>query len=341
MIFPAFAGMTGEQILSFVRRQESISSYLWEFNIVKLLMSKKQQFFSRFFGWDESTTLGYVEGSSSLVINLFLFVLKYWAGIRTGSIAIVADAWHTLSDSLTSLVVLIGFKISAKPPDKKHPFGHSRAEVISSIIIGTLLAIVAFNFLKESIHRFIEQQSASFTMTAGITFIISVLVKEGIARFSFWCGQKIDSRSLMADGWHHRSDAIASALILAGMLLGKYFWWIDSIMGMMVSLLIFYATYVIMSESISSLLGEAPKKQLEFDIHDLVAQNTSQDVQLHHLHFHEYGNHKELTFHIRLPNTMQLQKAHHIADTLERLIRQKMDIEATIHVEPLETKKGG
>jgi cation diffusion facilitator family transporter len=117
------------------------------------------------------TSIGYLEGTISIILNTLLFGLKYWVGIKTFSIAIIADAWHTLSDSLTSLVVIIGFKVSSKPADKKHPFGHGRAEIISSVIIGTMLAIVGFNFLIASIQRFINQQSASYGNLAIIVFI--------------------------------------------------------------------------------------------------------------------------------------------------------------------------
>ncbi|MCJ7648125.1 MAG: cation diffusion facilitator family transporter [Candidatus Lokiarchaeota archaeon] len=91
------------------------------------------------------TFMGYLEGTISIIVNTLLFGIKYWVGIKTFSIAIIADAWHTLSDSLTSLVVIIGFKVSSKPADKKHPYGHGQAEVISSVIIGTLLAVVGVN----------------------------------------------------------------------------------------------------------------------------------------------------------------------------------------------------
>ena len=291
--------------------------------------------FTKFSRWDKNIMLGYIEGGISLLMNTLLFGLKYWVGLQTGSVAILADAWHTLSDSLTSLVVILGFKISSAPPDRKHPFGHGRAEVISSIIIGTLLAIVGFEFLQESLHRFIRHQTASFNKFAVIIFIVSVLLKEGIAQFSFWCGRKINARSLIADGWHHRSDAIASALILFGMYIGSYFWWIDSIMGIIVAFLIFYTTYDIMRDSISSLLGETPPSEFKTKLYQLVTEHVPPNIQLHHLHVHEYGNHKELTFHIRLPHNMLLQDTHHITDILENAIRNDMDIEATIHVEPL------
>jgi len=280
------------------------------------------------------TFIGYLEGTISIILNTLLFGLKYWVGIKTFSIAIIADAWHTLSDSLTSLVVIIGFKVSSTPADKKHPFGHGQAEIISSVIIGTMLAVVGFNFLIASIQRFINHQSASYGNLAVIVFIISVIVKEGLAQFSIRAGKKINSQSLIADGWHHRSDALVSLMVLVGIFMGGYFWWVDSIMGMIVSLVIFYTTYIILKESISTLIGEEPSENLEAEIRKIVTNSVSHDVKLHHLHSHKYGDNRELTFHIRLPVDMRLEDAHRITEKLEKKIREKMNIETTIHIEP-------
>jgi cation diffusion facilitator family transporter len=283
-------------------------------------------------------SIGYLEGFISTILNILLFGLKYWVGIKTFSIAIIADAWHTLSDSLTSVIVIIGFKISSKPADKEHPFGHGRAELISSVIIGTLLAIIGFNFLMESIHRFVNHQSANYQNLAVIMFIISTIIKEGLAQFSIRAGKKINSYSLIADGWHHRSDAIVSFLILIGIFLGEYFWWLDSVMGIAVSLIIFYTAYKISKNAISALIGEKPDEDLISEIRKIVNCNISRDVKLHHLHFHIYGNTKELTFHIRLPGDMRLEEAHQIATNLEEKIKEKMDIETTIHIEPFKKR---
>jgi cation diffusion facilitator family transporter len=285
------------------------------------------------------TSIGYLEGAISIILNTLLFGLKYWVGIKTFSIAIIADAWHTLSDSLTSLVVIIGFKVSSTPADKKHPFGHGQAEIVSSVIIGTLLAVVGVNFLIASIQRFIDHQSAVYGNLAIIVFVISVIVKEGLAQFSIRAGKKINSQSLIADGWHHRSDALVSFLVLMGIFTGKYFWWVDSIMGIAVSLVIFYTTYIILKESISTLIGEEPSNDFEAEIRKIVTNNISHDVKLHHLHSHKYGDNRELTFHIRLPADMRLEEAHRIAEELENKIREEMNIEATIHLEPLIVKK--
>ena len=284
------------------------------------------------------TFIGYLEGTISIILNTFLFGLKYWVGIKTFSIAIIADAWHTLSDSLTSLVVIIGFKVSSKPADKKHPYGHGQAEIISSVIIGTLLTIVGFNFLIASIQRFINHQSASYGNLAIIVFIISVIVKEGLAQFSIRAGKKINSQSLIADGWHHRSDALVSFLVLVGIFMGSYFWWVDSIMGMIVSLVIFYTTFIILKESISTLIGEEPSEDLEAEIRKIVTNSVSHDVKLHHLHSHKYGDNRELTFHIRLPADTRLEEVHGISEELEKKIKEEMNIETTIHVEPIMVK---
>jgi len=278
--------------------------------------------------------IGYLEGTISIILNNLLFGLKYWVGIKTFSIAIIADAWHTLSDSFTSLVVIIGFKVSSKPADKKHPYGHGRAEIISSVIIGTLLAVVGVNFLIASIQRFINHQSASYGNLAVIVFVISVIVKEGLAQFSMRAGEKINSQSLIADGWHHRSDSLVSLMVLVGIFMGGYFWWVDSIMGIIVSLVIFYTTYIILKESISILIGEEPSEDLEAEIRKIVANSVSHDVKLHHLHSHKYGDNRELTFHIRLPVDMRLEDAHRITEKLEKKIKKEMNIETTIHIEP-------
>lgn len=287
-------------------------------------------------GIERKTTTGYIISSLSITVNVLLFALKYWVGLLTPSVAIMADAWHTLSDTLTSLVVLIGFKVSAIPPDKKHPFGHGRAELIAALIVGILLALVAFNFLVESVHRLIDRQAAVYGTLALIAVAVSVVSKEVMAQVSIRAGKRTNSPSLIADGWHHRSDAISSLLILVGIVLAGQFWWTDGVLGIMVSVLIFYATFEILKNAISHLLGEEPGKEIIAGIDDLSSKITSYDLQIHDTKMHDYGHHKELTLHIYLPAEMKLSEAHEIAQKLEIGIWKQMGIEATIHVDPLD-----
>ncbi len=280
------------------------------------------------------TTVGYIISSLSIALNIVLFIIKYWVGVLSASVAIVADAWHTLSDTLTSLVVLISFKISSVPPDKKHPYGHGRAELIAALVVGILLAVVGFNFFVESIHRLIDRQAAAYGTLALIVIAASVVSKEAMAQVSIRAGRRTNSRSLIADGWHHRSDAISSLLIFIGIVAGQRFWWTDGVLGLVVSLLIFHATFGILKDTISALLGEEPDEEEIARIISLSSQLTPHDLHVHNPRVHDYGQHRELTLHIYLPADMRLSEAHEIGTALENAIKKEMGIEATVHIDP-------
>lgn len=280
----------------------------------------------------ESKKLAYVEGIGSIVINTVLFGLKYWIGIMTGSIAIMADAWHTLSDSLTSIVVILGAKVSSKPADKNHPFGHGRAESVASIIIGVLLFIVGSNFFFDAIQRLRSKEAAIFSTSSIIIFIISVITKEAMAQFSFWAYNKTKSHSLKADGWHHRSDAIASAIILISIFLGKNLWWIDGVFGIIVSLLIVYTAIDIMREAAQPILGEIPKQDSIEKIIKIGERFNLNDI--HHIHQHSYGSHLEYTMHVYMPKDSPIYKAYSITKKFREVLRKELNIESTVYIKP-------
>lgn len=277
--------------------------------------------------------LGVLEGWISLCGNVILFGLKYWAGVVTGSVALIADAWHTLSDSISSVILLIGLTVARKPADKEHPFGHGRAELISSIVIGFILAMIGVNFFRESVLRLLKHQEVVFGTIAIVVTAISIVVKEALARFAFWAGEKEGLKSTMADGWHHRSDALSSLIILIGIFLGKFFWWIDGILGLLVSLLIFYTAYTIIKNSADSLLGETPDRKLLRSIEKIAGEVYPYNLGMHHFHIHRYGEHTEMTFHIVLPEKMELKEAGELTRKLFERINKELNIIATIHID--------
>jgi cation diffusion facilitator family transporter len=284
--------------------------------------------------FSEKKKLGYIEGYVSVFLNLALFALKFLVGKKVGSVAMMADAWHTLSDTLTSLVVIIGFWLAAKPADKEHTFGHGKAESVASVIIGTLLAVVGSTFLYESVQRLVHRQGVSFSQMAILVFAVSAVLKEALAEFSFWAGKKAGSASLRADGWHHRSDAIASLLIVLGAVFGQKIWWLDGVMGLAVSLLILKASYDIIRSSASYLIGESPEQQ-KVDRIAASIQHEFPDLEgIHHLHVHQYGEHHEVTAHLKVPGDMSVEKAHQIASRVEELVKKEFNGDVTIHVEP-------
>lgn len=282
---------------------------------------------------NNSLLIGKRNGTLSIIGNIILFAIKLWAGIVSGSVALIADAWHTLTDSFSSLIMLIGFRISSKPADEDHPFGHGRAEVISSLIIGILLVLVGINFLYESVNKFIDKDTAKFGSIAIVVTIASIIVKEAMAQYTFWAARKTGFRSLKADGWHHRSDAISSVIILAGIFFSSEIWWIDSALGLLVALIIGYTGGKIFRETFLMLLGQTPDKKMKEKIVRLSDRITGADLRHHHFHVHTYGNHTEITFHVKLPGNMMLNQAHEITKKLTKAIEEEMNIFATIYVD--------
>lgn len=280
--------------------------------------------------------LGYLKGFLSSIVNVGLFGLKLWVGLSAGSSAMLADARQTLLDTLTSVIVIFGFWLAGKPKDKEHPFGHGRAELIGAIVMGTLLAIAGLNFLKESYFQLKHAKSVQFGNFSIIVFASSVLIKEALARFSIWAGKKIESKALIADGWHHRCDAIASVLIVIGALLGKYLWWIDGVLGIIVSLLILYAAYEIIRGAAYVLLGDSADNELKRNINNIIGRVEPEAYRMHHIHIHRYGDHIEAILHIKLTKNYSLKKAHDITTTIENALKNNLNIETTIHIEPID-----
>ncbi len=282
------------------------------------------------------------EGYISVAVNTCLGSFKLWVGTITGSLAVFADGWETLSDCISSIVLLIGLKVSEVPADKEHPFGHGRAELVASIIISTILATFGFSFAKSGIMKIVNHETLVFgfwTFSAGIA---SVVVKESLAQYALWAERKTGMISLRADAQSHRSDAISSALILVGMIVarlgGDMFWWMDGALSVLISALLLRLAWSILSATSKKILGSAVSPELEEKIVEICVRISGTDLCAHHMHIHEYGEHKELTFHTRFDGNMSMKDAHEIVDKVEKTIRAELKMDATIH---LEIKKDG
>ena len=274
-----------------------------------------------------------IEGIISVIINILLFVFKYAVGILSGSLSIIADAWHSLSDSISSIIVIIGGIFSKKPADKDHPFGHGRIELITSLIVGIMLIFIGYTFFVEAVKNLLNKQTASFNKISIIAMIVSIIIKELLAQYSFWAYRKSGAKSLYADAWHHRSDSITSIIILVGILIGKNFWQLDGVLSIIVSIVIFIAAFDVIKSSVKPLIGEYPSKEIINGIKNIANQLNLNEESLHHFHIHIYGSHSEITFHIRFPKDMTVFEAHNMATLLENEIREKLSIESTIHIE--------
>ena len=277
-------------------------------------------------------------GVLSILVNTILFGIKLWVGLLTGSIALMADAWHTMSDSLTSVMMIPAAKLAAKRADKSHPFGHGRWELIASMLMAFVLGAIALEFLTSSIGRFRDRESVIFGTLALVITIISIILKEALAQYEFYLGRKYKNPVITADAWHSRTDSISSVAILLGIIITKIWsdlWWMDSVLGIICALVIFYAAFEIMRDVITKILGEEPKQEFIEELTGEIKKVYGNDLCLHHFHIHNYITHKELTFHIRLNKDMTIEESHVIATGIENIIEDEFHMSATIHIDPI------
>ena len=282
-----------------------------------------------------------VSGVASVIGNAILFAAKVFVGMLTGSTALMADAWHTMSDSLTSVFTVVAAKLAAKKPDKEHPFGHGRWELIASIIMSGVLAIIGWEFISQAIDKLrnLEEGVIFGTLTLVIT-IVSIVVKEVMAQYGFYLGKKYKNPVIIADAWHSRTDSLSSVAILIGIVITMFvdgLWWMDSVLAIICALAIFYAAFEIMKEAVTKILGEKPESDLQERITAEALKIYDNDLKIHHLHLHDYITQKELTLHIKLEEFMSIKDGHEVATVIESMIEEKFGMVATIQVEPLET----
>ncbi len=277
---------------------------------------------------------GYLEGVVAIVVNVCLFFLKLWAGIVSGSVAIMADAWHTLTDSVSSLIVLAGAYLSGRKSNRKYPYGYGRWEQVTSVFIAVILAFVAYEFLVKAIEGYQQRKTANFGALAIAVTVISILGKELLARYAFYLSKKSGNLMVKADAWHHRSDALSSVLILLGIFFSQYFWWIDSLLAAVIAMFLFYAVFNILKESVNAMIGKKPSPALLESICQIIRQTAVDARRPHDFLLHEYGSHRELTFHIQFHGEESITSAHDKATLVEDRILEELDIYATIHLEP-------
>jgi cation diffusion facilitator family transporter len=279
--------------------------------------------------------VGIVQGWISIVISLLLFAIKLFFGLVSNSIALIADAFHTLSDLASSAIVVFGFKMSSKPADTEHPFGHGRAETIASLCIAILIGFAGFEFLKTSIVRlmYIEMIQASKIILAVV--IITIILKEAMARLSYSLGEAINSDTLKADAIHHRTDMFSSILVLiafAGAWTG--YPKLDAIMGLGVAGLMLYSAYGVARNAIDDLLGKPVDPETIYNIKS-IAMQVEGILNVHDIVVHSYGAQRFISLHIEIPEGKSPESMHEMADQVEKVLTDNMAADVVTHVDPV------
>ena len=279
--------------------------------------------------------IGIIQGWISICANLLLFVLKLIFGFLSNSIALIADAFHTLSDMVSSAVVVFGFKMASKPADKEHPFGHGRAETIAALTISILIGFTGIEFIKTSITRFLDPAAIELSWAVILVVMTTIILKEVLARLSFNLGDKINSNTLIADAIHHRSDMWSSVLVLSafgGTWLG--YPKADALMGIGVAVMMIQSAYAIARSAIDDLLGKPVDKKTIKNIKEYAMQ-VAEVSNVHDIVVHSYGAHRFISLHIEIAEGKSPESMHEIADNVEKLLSEELEADVITHVDPV------
>ncbi len=280
--------------------------------------------------------IGFLEAWVSIVGNIVLFLFKLLAGLALNSIALVADAFHSLSDVLTSVVVLLGFFFGSKPADSDHPHGHGRMEQVATLIIAIMLLGVAVSMGKGSVARILHQKPVHSNLTVVLLLLASAAFKEWMASFSVYLGRKINSTALYADAWHHRSDAIATLLVAVGLVVSPLgLFWLDGVLGLGVALLLLWVSWDLSRTSVNELIGKAPDPQIVELIRSFTCAQPGV-LSCHGISIHDYTSRAEASLHIVVKERMSAVKAHGVAQGVEMGLKEKLGPQYTVsvHIDP-------
>ncbi|QDA30484.1 cation transporter [Thermococcus indicus] len=270
----------------------------------------------------------------SILGNVLLSLLKLAVGFMYSSIALISDGVHSLSDVITSVIGYAGIRISSKPPDKSHPFGHSRFEPLVAFLIGEALLIVAYEIGRDAVYRIIEGGAIEVnSIMLGVT-LLSILSKELMFRYSVHIGRKLNSQILVADAYHHRSDALSSVAVLIGLGAQELgFMYGDSIAGLVVAVFLLKVSLDIILENLRYLTGQAPSFEVCEEIKER-ALGVPNVLGVHDLRAHYVGSKLHVELHIEVPPELSLKEAHDVSEEVKRVIESLPEVEvAFVHVD--------
>ena len=280
---------------------------------------------------------GVLSGAVGIACNVFLFILKVVIGLVTGSISIAADAFNNLSDGLSCLISIVGFKVSGKEPDAKHPFGYGRTEYIAGLVVSFIIVLVGFEFYKTSIDRILHPAPVAFSVVLVVILAVSMLVKLWMGAFNVQIGRRIDSPVLMAAGQDSRNDVITTGVVILGMVAGRFTTLpVDGYVGVLVALFIIWAGFGIARDTVAPLLGEAADPEIAENIEKLVLES-DYIVGVHDLIVHNYGAGRWLaSLHAEVPSDSDFVAVHEVIDEAEKRVWQRTGVYLVIHMDPID-----
>ena len=284
---------------------------------------------------------GVLCGGLGIVLNLVLFAGKFVVGSIAGSVAFIADAFNNLSDAGSSIIELLGFKLSSRKADPEHPYGHGRMEYISGLVISFLVLLMGVELFKSSVQSILHPQPVNISNLSIVVMCIAICVKLYMMYYNFSLAKKIDSATLRATALDSQNDAIASSVVIIAFLTAKYAKItlpVDGIAGVVVSVFILFGGISSVKDTMAPLLGDAPEpefiKSIEADV-----MKHSPICGIHDIVVHDYGPGRlMISLHAEVPGDLDVFEAHELIDDVEVEIATKYNCHVVIHSDPVDLK---
>jgi len=279
-----------------------------------------------------------LSGALGIICNLLLFATKLVIGFYINSIAVISDAFNNMTDLGSSLVSILGAKLANRPADEDHPYGHGRFEYIAALVVAFIIFSVGFELLRSSYDKLVNPQEVAFSTAILVILILTVLVKLWMYSYNSYIGTTINSSISKANAYDSLNDCLATSLVIISMVAGKYTDLpIDGLAGIFISLFIIYAGFNIAKDTVNLLLGSAPERELVDRINQLVCSGDCV-VGTHDLEVHDYGPSRVIaSIHAEVPDYEHIVEVHAVIDSLEKKIKEELNINITIHMDPIST----
>ena len=275
--------------------------------------------------------------AASIAVALAVMGIKYLAYLKTGSVALYSDALESIVNVVTAVVALITIRISARPADRRHQFGHHKAEYFSAVLEGALIIVAALLILREAYDAVLKPRTLVEPLAGIAISSIATLLNAGWATFLVMSGKRRRSPALIADGWHVATDVLTSVGVLVGLGLVALTGWqiLDPVLAAAVAVNILWTGWRLTRSSVSSLMDEAVGGEVARRIRDLISANAAGAIEVHDMRTRSAGRATFIEFHLVVPGSMTVTEAHRICDRIEAVLGHEIEgVEVLIHVEP-------
>lgn len=279
---------------------------------------------------------GMIAGTTGIGVNALIFVVELIIGLASHSVAIMADAFHNLTDVASSLITVISFKVASRPADRHHPFGHGRMEYVSSLLVAIVIILIGFEFIQSSFEKILHPAAVHFSIVTLVLVLLFIPLKLLLSLFYRRLGKRIRSGTLQATAMDALSDVFVLAVASVSLICARFTTLpVDGWLGMLVSLFILFSGFSIGKQALSPLLGEAPDPAIVKAIVEGV-QSYPYVTGVHDLIIHNYGPGKGMaSIHAEVPADVPVMELHESIDRAERELSEKLNIVLVIHMDPL------